>query len=41
MSQAPHVVRGARWGIKYGPSPLLEDSLFEGLKDSLRRLCHE
>jgi acetyl-CoA acetyltransferase family protein len=34
MSQAPHMVRGARWGIKYGPSPLLEDSLFEGLKDS-------
>lgn len=34
MSQAPHVVRGARWGIKYGPSPLLEDSLFEGLRDS-------
>jgi acetyl-CoA acetyltransferase family protein len=34
MSQAPHVVRGARWGIKYGPSPLLEDSLFEGLRDA-------
>lgn len=34
MSQAPHLVRGARWGIKYGPSPLLEDSLFEGLYDS-------
>jgi acetyl-CoA acyltransferase 2 len=34
MSQAPHVVRGARWGIKYGPSPLLEDSLFEGLRDT-------
>lgn len=34
MSKAPHVVRGARWGIKYGPSPLLEDSLFEGLTDS-------
>jgi acetyl-CoA acetyltransferase family protein len=34
MSQAPHVVRGARWGIRYGPSPLLEDSLFEGLRDS-------
>lgn len=34
MSQAPHVVRGARWGIKYGPSPMLEDSLFEGLRDS-------
>jgi acetyl-CoA acetyltransferase family protein len=34
MSQAPHVVRGARWGIRYGPSPLLEDSLYEGLRDS-------
>ncbi|MES2123602.1 MAG: acetyl-CoA C-acyltransferase [Gemmatimonadota bacterium] len=34
MSQAPHVVRGARWGLKYGPSPLFEDSLFEGLRDS-------
>ena len=34
MSQAPHIVRGARWGIRYGPSPLLEDSLFEGLRDS-------
>lgn len=34
MSQAPHVVRGARWGIKYGPSPRLEDSLYEGLKDT-------
>lgn len=34
MSQAPHVVRGARWGIRFGPSPLLEDALFEGLRDS-------
>lgn len=34
MSQAPHVVRGARWGLKFGPSPLLEDSLYEGLRDS-------
>lgn len=33
LSQAPHVVRGARWGIRYGPSPALEDSLFEGLRD--------
>lgn len=33
LSQAPHVVRGARWGIKYGPSPALEDLLFEGLRD--------
>lgn len=34
MSQAPHAVRGARWGIKYGPSPQLEDVLYEGLLDS-------
>ncbi len=33
LSQAPHVLRGARWGIKYGPSPALEDALFEGLRD--------
>lgn len=33
MSQAPHVMRGARWGIKYGLSPVLEDSLFVGLRD--------
>ncbi len=33
MSQAPHVVRGARWGIRYGPSPPLEDALYEGLRD--------
>jgi len=34
MSQAPHVLRGARGGIKLGPGPLLEDSLFGALKDS-------
>ncbi len=34
MSQAPHVVRGARWGLRFGPSPPLEDALFEGLRDS-------
>ena len=28
------MVRGARWGIRYGPSPALEDSLFEGLRDA-------
>jgi acetyl-CoA acetyltransferase family protein len=32
MSQAPHVVRGARWGLRLGPSPL-EDYLWEALKD--------
>jgi acetyl-CoA acetyltransferase family protein len=34
MSQAPHVLRGARGGIKLGPGPALEDSLFSALKDS-------
>ena len=33
MSQAPHVVRGARWGIRLGPGQGLEDSLWEALKD--------
>jgi acetyl-CoA acetyltransferase family protein len=33
MSQAPHVVRGARWGLRLGPAPL-EDSLWEALRDS-------
>ena len=27
MSQAPHVVRGARWGLRLGPSAPLEDTL--------------
>ncbi len=34
MSQAPHAVRGIRWGVPLGKSPLLEDTLMEGLKDS-------
>lgn len=34
MSQAPHVVRGARWGLRLGPAPPLEDSLWEALTDS-------
>jgi len=33
MSQAPHVVRGARWGIRLGPPAPLEDVLWEALKD--------
>jgi len=33
MSQAPHIARGMRWGLQLGKSPLLEDSLWEGLKD--------
>ena len=35
MSQAPHVVRGIRWGTKLGASPALEDLLWQGLTDSL------
>ena len=33
MSQAPHVVRGARWGLRLGSQADLEDSLWEGLRD--------
>jgi acetyl-CoA acyltransferase 2 len=33
MSQAPHVVRGARWGLRMGPAPPFEDLLWESLKD--------
>jgi acetyl-CoA acetyltransferase family protein len=34
MSQAPHVLRGARGGFKLGQAPKLEDSLWEALTDS-------
>ncbi|MGB7212871.1 MAG: acetyl-CoA C-acyltransferase [Gemmatimonadales bacterium] len=34
MSQAPHVLRGARWGYRLGPTPPLEDSLWEALRDT-------
>lgn len=33
MSQAPHVLRGARWGLRLGPTSPLEDTLWESLKD--------
>ena len=33
MSQAPHVVRGARWGLRLGPTAQFEDSLWESLTD--------
>ncbi len=33
MSQAPHVVRGARWGLRLGPAAPLEDTLWEALRD--------
>jgi len=34
MSQAPHVLRGARWGLRFGPpAAALEDSLWAALQD--------
>ncbi|MDH3496456.1 MAG: acetyl-CoA C-acetyltransferase [Gemmatimonadota bacterium] len=33
MSQAPHVVRGARWGVRLGPPVPFEDTLWEALSD--------
>ena len=35
MSQAPHVARGLRWGTRLGQSPVLTDSLWEGLTDTM------
>ena len=34
MSQAPHVIRGLRAGLKFGQGAL-EDSLYEGLRDTM------
>lgn len=34
MTQAPHVVRGARAGFKLGQAPQMEDSLWEALVDT-------
>jgi acetyl-CoA acyltransferase 2 len=34
MSQAPHVARGVRWGVRLGQSPALEDSLWASLTDT-------
>lgn len=34
MSQVPHVVRGARWGLRLGPAAPFEDVLWEALTDS-------
>ncbi|HEU4641788.1 MAG TPA: acetyl-CoA C-acetyltransferase [Gemmatimonadaceae bacterium] len=39
MSQAPHTVRGLRWGLPLGKMPPLEDSLWEGLKDPVAGLA--
>ena len=35
MSQAPHVMRGLRWGVQLGRTPPLEDLLWEALKDPM------
>jgi acetyl-CoA acetyltransferase family protein len=35
MSQAPHVARGLRSGARLGVSPVLSDSLWEGLTDTV------
>ena len=37
MSQAPHVIRGARWGLRLGQAPMT-DSLWEGLTDTFCKL---
>jgi acetyl-CoA acetyltransferase family protein len=34
MSQAPHAIRGARWGLRLGATPPLEDTLWESLRDA-------
>jgi len=34
MSLAPHLVRGARWGLRLGPPPPMEDMLWSALTDS-------
>ncbi len=34
MSQAPHVIRGARWGLPFGKAGNLGDMLWDGLTDS-------
>jgi acetyl-CoA acetyltransferase family protein len=34
MSQAPHVLRGGRWGLRLGAAPKLEDTLTEALRDA-------
>ncbi len=38
MSQAPHVAR-VRWGTQLGKSPVLEDTLWEALRDSFVNLA--
>ncbi len=38
MSQAPHAVRGARWGVSFGPGVQFEDTLWSALTDSYNGL---
>ncbi|HTP50618.1 MAG TPA: acetyl-CoA C-acyltransferase [Anaeromyxobacteraceae bacterium] len=38
MSQAPFVLRGARFGVPLGKAPALEDSLWNGLTDSYAKM---
>jgi len=38
MTQAPHVIRGARQGLAFGKSPPLEDSLWTALTDSYTQM---
>lgn len=38
MSQAPHAVRGLRWGLPLGKHPPLEDTLTEGLRDAFAQV---
>jgi acetyl-CoA acyltransferase 2 len=39
MSQAPHIARGLRWGVKLGQAPTLDDLLWESLRDSYCNLA--
>jgi acetyl-CoA acyltransferase 2 len=39
MSQAPHMIRGLRWGLPLGKQPPVEDSLWESLKDPVAGLA--
>lgn len=34
MSQAPHIARGLRWGVRLGQAPVLDDLLWESLRDA-------
>lgn len=34
MSLAPHLIRGLRWGVKFGDSPVTDALIFDGLWDA-------